>query len=301
VEAPTAGSVILAGVLLKTGIYGFLRFGLPFFSHAATHPAVVGTFLTLGLVGILYAAWVAAVQPDVKSLIAYTSIAHLGFVVLGIFALNPQGMEGGILQMVNHGLSTGALFLLVGMIYERRHTRLIEEFGGLARVMPFFAFSFVVVALSSIGLPATNGFVGEFLILLGTFRSHPVVATLAATGVIFAAYYMLPMVQRVVLNPLEKKENEELEDLNGRERAIIVPLLALILLIGVYPNPFLDRTSASAGDLIRRVEERSQAAPLGAATGRAALAFDGVAVLPDDGDGGEGPGMAGPVSAETGE
>ena len=301
VEAPTAGSVILAGVLLKTGIYGFLRFGLPFFSHAATHPAVVGTFLTLGLVGILYAAWVAAVQPDVKSLIAYTSIAHLGFVVLGIFALNPQGMEGGILQMVNHGLSTGALFLLVGMIYERRHTRLIEEFGGLARVMPFFAFSFVVVALSSIGLPATNGFVGEFLILLGTFRSHPVVATLAATGVIFAAYYMLPMVQRVVLNPLEKEENEELEDLNGRERAIIVPLLALILLIGVYPNPFLDRTSASAGDLIRRVEERSQAAPLGAATGRAELAFDGVAVLPDDGDGGEGPGMAGPVSAETGE
>ncbi|MFB6368076.1 MAG: NuoM family protein [Gemmatimonadota bacterium] len=274
VEAPTAGSVILAGVLLKTGIYGFLRFGLPFFSYAATHPAVVGTFMTLGLVGILYAAWVAAVQPDVKSLIAYTSIAHLGFVVLGIFAMNPQGMEGGILQMVNHGISTGALFLLVGMIYERRHTRLIEEFGGLARVMPFFAFSFVVVALSSIGLPATNGFVGEFLILLGTFRSHPIVAAVAATGVIFAAYYMLPMVQRVVLNPLEKEENEELEDLTARERAIVVPLLALIVLIGVYPNPFLDRTSASAADLVQRVEERSRAAPLSSAEAPAALSFD---------------------------
>ena len=254
VEAPTAGSVILAGVLLKMGVYGFLRFAMPLFPAAATHPPVIGTILLLGLIGIVYAAWVAAVQPDAKKLIAYTSVAHLGFVMVGVFALTSQGVAGAVLQMVNHGISTGALFLLIGMIYERRHTRLIADFGGLARVMPFFAFSLTVVALSSIGLPGTNGFVGEFLILIGTFRRYPLVAVLATTGVVFAAAYMLPMVQRVVLNPLSREENRELRDLDRRERWIMAPLLALILLIGVYPQPFLDRLSASVDALVDGVE-----------------------------------------------
>ena len=259
VEAPTAGSVILAGVLLKMGVYGFLRFGLPFFPAAATDPAVVNTMLVLGVVGILYAAWVAAVQPDAKKLIAYTSVAHLGFVVLGVFGLTAQGIEGGILQMVNHGISTGALFLLVGMLYERRHTRAIADFGGIAKVMPVFAFALVVVALSSVGLPGTNGFVGEFLILLGTFRTHPWIAAVATTGVIFAACYMLPMVQRILFNPLARDENRTLRDVNARERLILAPLLALILLIGVWPGPFLDRTRASVAALIEHVETRTAA------------------------------------------
>ncbi len=258
VEAPTAGSVILAGVLLKMGVYGFLRFGLPLFPLAATDPTVVSTMMVLGVIGILYAAWVAAVQPDAKKLVAYTSVAHLGFVVIGVFGLTTQGIEGGILQMVNHGISTGALFLLVGMIYERRHTRLIADFGGIAKVMPVFAVALVVVALSSIGLPGTNGFVGEFLILLGTFRTHPWIAAIATTGVIFAACYMLPMVQRVLFNPLEREENRALTDLNRRERLILAPLIGLILLMGVWPGPFLNRTRASVGALIERVEAQGQ-------------------------------------------
>jgi NADH-quinone oxidoreductase subunit M len=257
VEAPTAGSVILAGILLKMGAYGFLRFAMPLFPNAATSPPVIGTILMLGLVGIVYAAWVAAVQPDAKKLIAYTSVAHLGFVMIGIFALTQQAVQGAVLQMVSHGISTGALFLLIGMLYERRHTRLIADFGGLARVMPFFAFALTLVALSSIGLPGTNGFVGEFLILIGTFQRYPLIAVLATTGVIFAAAYMLPMVQRVILNPLSREENRELADLNRRERWIIAPLLALILLIGVYPQPFLDRMSASVDALIEDVESRA--------------------------------------------
>jgi NADH-quinone oxidoreductase subunit M len=259
VEAPTAGSVILAGVLLKMGVYGFLRFGLPLFPLAATDPAVLTTMLVLGLVGILYAAWVAAVQPDAKKLVAYTSVAHLGFVIIGVFGLTTQGIEGGILQMVNHGISTGALFLLIGMLYERRHSRLIADFGGIAKVMPFFAFSLVVVALSSIGLPGTNGFVGEFLILLGTFRTHPWIAAIAATGVIFAACYMLPMVQRVLFNTLDRDENRELVDLDRRERVILAPMLVLIVLMGVWPGPFLERTQASVQALIERVETSTAA------------------------------------------
>lgn len=254
VEAPTAGSVILAGVLLKMGVYGFLRFGLPLFPNAAMHPTVLMTILVLAVIGILYAAWVAAVQPDAKKLIAYTSVAHLGFVVVGVFGLTAQGIEGGILQMVNHGISTGALFLLVGMLYERRHTRLIDDFGGVAKVMPVFAFAFVLVALSSIGLPGTNGFVGEFLILIGTFQKHPWIAAVATTGVIFAACYMLPMVQRVLFNPLDCPENKALKDLDLRERLILTPLLVLIILIGVFPGPFLDRTRASVAAVIERVE-----------------------------------------------
>jgi len=254
VEAPTAGSVILAGVLLKMGVYGFLRFGLPLFPLAATHPAVITTLLVLALTGVLYAAWVAAVQPDAKKLVAYTSVAHLGFVVIGVFGYTTQGIEDGILQMVNHGISTGALFLLIGMLYERRHTRLIADFGGIAKRMPVFAFAFVVVALSSIGLPGTNGFVGEFLILLGTFQTHPWIAAIAATGVIFAACYMLPMVQRVLLNALDRDENRELEDLGRRERLVLAPMLALILIIGVWPGPFLARTRTSVDALLDRIE-----------------------------------------------
>ena len=261
VEAPTAGSVILAGVLLKMGVYGFLRFGLPFFPAAATDPGVVNAMLVLGLIGILYAAWVAAVQPDAKKLIAYTSVAHLGFVVLGVFGLTTQGIEGGILQMVNHGISTGALFLLIGMLYERRHSREIADFGGIAKVMPVFAFALVVVALSSVGLPGTNGFVGEFLILVGTFRTHPWIAAIATTGVIFAACYMLPMVQRVLFNRLDREENRALTDVNLRERLILAPLLVLILLIGVWPGPFLNRTRASVDALIEHVETRSASVP----------------------------------------
>ncbi len=272
VEAPTAGSVILAGVLLKMGTYGFLRFGLPLFPGAATSDLVVNTFLVLGVVGILYGAWVAAVQPDAKKLVAYTSVAHLGFIVLGLFGLTTQGIQGGILQMVNHGLSTGALFLLIGMLYERRHTREIDAFGGLAKVMPVFAAALVVVALSSIGLPGTNGFVGEFLILVGTFRTHPVFTIVAATGVIFAACYMLPMVQRIVLNELDRDENRELEDLTGRERAILAPALALILLIGVYPQPFLDRMSVSVDALVEQVEAGSTTTALRGETPEAARA-----------------------------
>lgn len=258
VEAPTAGSVILAAVLLKMGVYGFLRFGVPLFPLAATDPTVVSALLVLALVGILYAAWVAAVQVDAKKLVAYTSVAHLGFVMIGVFGFTVQGLEGSILQMVNHGISTGALFLLVGMLYERRHTRLMSEFGGIARRMPFFAFALVVVALSSIGLPGTNGFVGEFLILVGTFRTHPVIVAIATTGVIFAACYMLPMVQRVLFNPLDRDENKQLTDLSRRERAILAPMLLLIVLIGVLPGPFLDRTSASVEALLERVETRGR-------------------------------------------
>ncbi|MFQ5529566.1 MAG: NuoM family protein [Gemmatimonadota bacterium] len=280
VEAPTAGSVILAGVMLKMGTYGFLRFALPMFSHAATSPAVIGTVMVLSVVGIIYGAWVAAVQPDAKKLIAYTSIAHLGFVMMGLFALTTQSVEGAILQMVNHGISTGALFLLVGMLYERRHTRMIADFGGVARVMPAFATALVVVALSSIGLPGTNGFVGEFLILIGTFRKYPVPAALATTGVIFAAAYMLPMLQSVLYGPITEPANEELSDLTGRERIVLAPLLLLIVAIGVYPGPLLDRTESSVGALIEQVNQRSQRAPSTVRDGE--LRFDRLPVLGAD-------------------
>lgn len=277
VEAPTAGSVILAGVLLKMGAYGFLRFAMPFFSHAATSPVVVGTILVLSLVGIIYGAWVAAVQPDAKKLVAYTSVAHLGFVMMGLFSLTTQGIQGGILQMVNHGISTGALFLLVGMLYERRHTRMINDFGGIAKVMPVFAASFLLVALSSIGLPGTNGFIGEFLILIGTFQKYPVVAFIAATGVIFAAAYMLPMVQRMLYGEIDREENRVLSDIGVRERLVLAPALVMIVLIGVYPQPFLSRTSASVEALIEQVEQRAVSAP--AQMGDSDLRFDRMPIL----------------------
>ncbi len=243
VEAPTAGSVILAGVLLKMGTYGYIRFCLPLFPHATQ--AAVPWIMALAVIGIIYGALVAMVQPDLKKLVAYSSVSHLGFVMLGIFALNVQGLQGGLLQMVNHGLSTGALFLLVGIIYERRHTRLIEQFGGLTAVMPLFAACFMIVTLASVGLPGTNGFVGEFLILLGAFAHSKVYGVIAASGVILAAVYMLWMFQRVMFGKVTHAENEKLKDMNGREFATLLPLLVLIFWIGIYPKPFLDTMSAS--------------------------------------------------------
>jgi NADH-quinone oxidoreductase subunit M len=277
VEAPTAGSVILAGVLLKMGTYGFLRFAMPFFSHAATSQLVVGTILVLSLIGITYGAWVAAVQPDAKKLVAYTSIAHLGFVMMGLFSLTTLGIQGGILQMVNHGISTGALFLLIGMLYERRHTRMIEDFGGVAKVMPVFAAAFLLVALSSIGLPGTNGFIGEFLILIGTFQKYPVAAFIAATGVIFAAAYMLPMVQRLLYGEIDKEENRSLIDIGTRERLVLAPALIMIVLIGVYPQPFLSRTAASVEALVDQIERRAVSAP--AVMGASDVRFDRMPIL----------------------
>ncbi|MFV1951346.1 MAG: NADH-quinone oxidoreductase subunit M [Nitrospinota bacterium] len=251
VEAPTAGSVILAGVLLKMGTYGFIRFSLPLFPHASHY--FVPLISWLAIIGIIYGALVAMVQDDLKKLVAYSSVSHLGFVMLGIFAFNTQGMEGGILQMINHGLSTGALFLIVGMIYERRHTRMISDFGGLSKQIPVFAVFFMIITLSSIGLPGLNGFIGEFLILLGTFKSNILYAVLATSGIIFAAVYMLWMFQRVMFNKLSNPENRKLKDLSKREIAILVPIILLIIFIGVYPKPFLSRMSASVENLLATV------------------------------------------------
>ena len=271
VEAPTPGSVILASVLLKMGTYGFLRFLLPFFPEAAQHPVVVAVMLALGVIGIIYAAWVAAVQPDAKKLVAYTSVAHMGFVVIGVFALTLNGLQGGMVVMISHGISTGALFLLLGMMYERRHTRLIEDFGGIGRVAPWFATAFVITALASIGLPGTSGFVGEFLALLGTFETHMVTAAIAATGVIFAAYYMLPMVQRVLFNKLDKPENRTFADLSRREMVIMGPMVALMIWIGVHPTPFLERMEPSVQVVLERVEDAR--ADAGAAEDAATVAI----------------------------
>jgi len=253
VEAPTAGSVILAGVLLKMGTYGFLRFALPLFPAVALHPAIQAGVVTLALIGIVYGGLVAMVQPDFKKLIAYSSVAHLGFAMLGIWALTLQSVQGALLVMINHGISTGALFFLAGMLYERRHSRLIDAFGGIAKVVPLLAAALTIVSLSSIGLPATNGFVGEFLVLLGAFRTYPRAAIVAATGVIVAAMYLLPALQRVIYNPLDKPENEKLADLTPREIAVLVPLLACIVWIGVYPAPILRRMEPAARQLIQSV------------------------------------------------
>jgi len=254
VEAPTAGSVILAGVLLKMGTYGFLRFALPLFPEATRY--FTPLFSWLAIIGILYGALVSMVQPDLKKLVAYSSVSHLGFVMLGIFALTIQGLEGGILQMINHGLSTGALFLIVGMIYERRHTRMIEDFGGLARIIPVFTAFFLIVTLSSIGLPGLNGFVGEFLILVGTFRVHRLYAVLATAGVILAAVYMLWMFQRVMFGEVTNPKNLLLKDINAREVALLVPLVIFCVWIGVYPNTFLRPMEPTVKQFIKQVEEK---------------------------------------------
>src|SRR5213592_1486720 len=254
VEAPTAGSVILAAVLLKMGTYGFLRFALPLFPRVALHPAVQTAIVTLSLVGIIYGGLVAMVQPDFKKLIAYSSVAHLGFVMLGIWALTLQSVQGALMVMINHGISTGALFFLVGMLYERRHTRLIEAYCGIARVVPLFAAILTIVSLSSIALPGTNGFVGEFLVLLGSFRTYPIATTLATTGVIVAAAYLLTALQRVIYNPLTNPENEKLTDLTPRELAVLIPLLVGILWVWIYPKPFLQRMEPAARALIEQMK-----------------------------------------------
>ena len=247
-EAPTAGSVILAGVLLKMGTYGLLRFNFGLFPNASRQFAPI--MITLAVIGIIYGALVAMVQPDVKRLVAYSSVSHMGFVVLGLFSFTEQGMQGALYQMLNHGVSTGALFLFVGMIYERRHTRMISEFGGLVRPMPWFSTFFVIASLSSIGLPFLNGFIGEFLIMLGAWTSAAVnhtwiVTMFAGTGVIWAAVYMLWMLQRVVFGTRTSEANAGLLDLNAREVGLVLPLLALMLFMGVYPSPFLNRSRAS--------------------------------------------------------
>lgn len=256
VEAPTAGSVILAGVLLKMGTYGFLRFNLALFPQAAVQLAPI--MAVLAVIGILYGAAVSFPQKDVKKLVAYSSVSHLGFVMLGLFALNPQGIQGGILQMVNHGISTGALFLIVGMIYERRHTREMDAFGGLWKIMPIYGALTLIVALSSMGLPGLNGFVGEFTILLGAWEAGQVggplgsyfYAGFAAIGVILAAIYMLTMFQKLFLGPLDKEENRQLKDLNWREIITLVPLILLIFWIGLYPKPFFSLMAPAVEKLV---------------------------------------------------
>ncbi len=252
-EAPTVGSVILAAVLLKMGTYGFLRFNMPLFPDAAWY--FVPLFSILAVIGIIYGALVSLVQVDLKRLVAFSSVSHLGFVMLGLFSYNMAGVQGGIIQMINHGLSTGALFLIVGMIYERRHTRMIADFGGISKVMPIFATIFMIVTLSSIGLPGLNGFVGEFLILLGAFKANKMYAVFAATGVIFAAAYMLWMFQRVMFGVVTNEKNKNLKDLSMREVVVLLPVLLFIVWIGVYPNTFLEKTKASTANFVAFMEK----------------------------------------------
>jgi NADH-quinone oxidoreductase subunit M len=263
-EAPTAGSVILAGVLLKMGTYGLLRFNFGLFPNASREFAWL--MITLAVIGIIYGALVAMVQPDVKRLVAYSSVSHMGFVVLGLFSFTEQGMQGALYQMLNHGVSTGALFLFVGMIYERRHTRMISDFGGLARPMPWFSTLFVIASLSSIGLPFMNGFVGEFLIMLGAWMTTAVqrawiVTMLAGTGVIWAAVYMLWMLQRVVFGTKTSEENAKLPDMNLREALLILPLIFLMFFMGVYPQPFLNRSRDSVEAARQRVTSPPETSP----------------------------------------
>jgi NADH-quinone oxidoreductase subunit M len=251
-EAPTGGSVDLAGVLLKMGAYGFLRFALPMFPLAAQGalPVIVG----LSVVGIVYGAMVAFPQPDMKRLVAYSSVSHMGFITLGIYAFNQLGLSGGVLQMLNHGISTSGLFLLIGFMHDRTHTREISDYGGIWKVVPVWSGIFLVVMLGSMGLPGTNGFVGEFLILLGAFQAHPWAGAAATTGVILGATYLLTMYKHVVFGPLRNPKNANVPDLTGREVVALVPILALTLLIGMYPRFFLDRIEPTADQLLSRLE-----------------------------------------------
>jgi NADH-quinone oxidoreductase subunit M len=258
-EAPTAGSVILAAILLKMGTYGYIRFAMPLFPEATQQ--FLPYLAVLAVVGIIYGALVAMMQDDVKKLVAYSSVSHLGFVMLGIFALNIQGLQGGMLQMINHGISTGALFLIVGFIYERRHTRAIADFGGLAKQMPVFTTIFMIVTFSSIGLPGTNGFVGEFMILVGAFAGElRWFAVFAATGVIFAAVYMLWMFQRVMFGELKNPANKDIKDLSAREVILMLPLLLFVFWIGIYPNIFFEKMSPALEQLLVQVKGKQQVA-----------------------------------------
>ncbi len=252
VQAPTAGSVLLAGVLLKMGTYGFLRFNLPLFPQATVD--LVPVMAALAVIGIIYGAAVAIAQRDLKKLVAYSSVSHLGFIVLGIFALTGPGLQGGVVQMVNHGLTTGALFLLVGMLYDRRHTKKIADFGGLSKTMPIFAGVFLFMAFASIGLPGLNGFIGEFLVLIGSYATLPVYAILAASGVILAAIYLLWAYERVFTGPITNDANRDVPDVGAREIAILAPLVVLIVVLGVYPKVVLDVIEPSTQAVLDRVE-----------------------------------------------
>jgi NADH-quinone oxidoreductase subunit M len=252
VEAPTPGSVILAGVMLKMGTYGFLRWVLPLFPEAAEYWAWL--FMLIGVIGIIYGALVAMVQPDVKKLVAYSSVSHMGYIVLGLFSFNAFGIQGGLYQMLNHGISTGALFILIGMIYERTHSREISKYGGLAGVLPLFTIFFFIITLSSIAVPMTNGFIGEFLILLGTFKAVPAFAYAAVLGVVLGAVYMLWMFKRVFFGKpgeLVKDDHHPLHDLNMREIAVLVPMVIMVFWMGLFPNQFLDWSKASIDHLIQ--------------------------------------------------
>ncbi|MCY4158830.1 MAG: NADH-quinone oxidoreductase subunit M [Bacteroidetes bacterium] len=258
VQAPTGGSVVLAGVLLKMGTYGLIRFCLPFFpSASAEHTQLIGI---LAVIGIVYGALVSRAQSDAKKLVAYSSVSHLGFVVLGIFALTLQSIQGAMIQMINHGISTGALFLIVGMLYERRHTRLMADYGGIAKSVPVLTFFMVLTALASAGLPGLNGFVGEFLILVGAFGSGipgmQVLTILATTGVILAAIYLLWMLSRMFFGPLTSDANRNMSDLNGRELVIMVPMALLMILLGLMPQPFLKVSEPAAERLLEVIEEK---------------------------------------------
>jgi len=259
VQAPTAGSVILAAILLKMGGYGFMRFAFPMFPQAVAYFQI--PFLILGAIAIVYGAWVAMVQPDIKKLVAYSSVSHMGYVIVGLFSLNALAATGSLYQMLNHGISTGALFLLVGMIYERRHTREISAFGGITKVMPLFAVVFMIVTLSSVALPGTNGFIGEFLILLGSWKANPGLAAISSLGVIFGAVYMLWMFQRVMFGPIKNEENKNLKDLSFREMAVMAPLLVAIFFMGIYPNAFLSKMGPSIDRFLKRSMGITQSTP----------------------------------------
>jgi NADH-quinone oxidoreductase subunit M len=281
-EAPTAGSVILAGVLLKMGTFGFFRYAMPLFPEAALHYRI--PIATLAVIGILYGALMSLVQSDMKRLVAYSSVSHLGFVMLGLMAISAEGLTGGVYQMLNHGISTGALFLLVGMLYERRHTRLISEYGGLARQVPAIATVFVIVTLSSVGLPGTNGFVGEFLILTGTWLSRlggsAVFATLAALGVILGAVYMLLLVERVFFGKISNEHNLHLRDLSLREGFVLAPMVALIVVMGLMPQPFLAPAKPAVDRLVQRFQATEQRLGRGLQVGTQTTAIAARAALP---------------------
>lgn len=272
VQAPTGGSVILAGVLLKMGTYGLLRFCLPFFPNAAQ--SLAGAFAGIAIIGIIYGALVARAQEDAKSLVAYSSISHLGFVVLGLFAFTTEAMQGAVIQMINHGLSTGALFLLVGMLYERRHTRMMEDYGGIATSVPILTTFMIISVLASAGLPGLNGFVGEFMILLGSFESavldSPLLVALATTGVILAAVYLLHMVYRTFFGELTNEANAQMPDMNAREVLLMLPLIVLMFVLGLFPNPFLQQTEPTTEFLLETVEKKRAAIENGAAQRQAA-------------------------------
>ncbi len=262
VEAPTPGSVVLAGVMLKMGTYCYLRWVLPLFPEASTHYAWL--FIALGVIGIIYGALVAMIQPDVKKLVAYSSVSHMGYIIIGIFVMNSFGISGALFQMLSHGISTGALFLLIGMIYERTHSREISKYGGLAGAMPWYTIAFIIVTMSSIAVPMTNGFIGEFLILLGSFKYSPWVAAISVTGVVFGAAYMLWMVKKVffgpkgeLVNTSEHSSQQALQDLSFREIAVLVPIIVLIFWMGLFPNHFMDYSTKSIEHLIANQQNYS--------------------------------------------